>query len=133
MERSHFYLKLVEQERLYRKLVPRLVKLTTHQDIPKVLVLNIAQIFVRPCNVVLGVLGLQDMLRHHSLQLYLCLRKIITFTHCENKVVCNIFQVCFDRSHNFPPCLLWGRRGSNPRPNDYESFALTTELLPRFL
>jgi len=27
--------------------------------------------------------------------------------------------------------FLWGRRGSNPRPRDYESPALTTELLPR--
>jgi hypothetical protein len=28
------------------------------------------------------------------------------------------------------PLNWWGRRGSNPRPRDYESPALTTELLP---
>ena len=29
-----------------------------------------------------------------------------------------------------PGSFWWGRWGSNPRPRDYESPALTTELLP---
>jgi hypothetical protein len=40
-------------------------------------------------------------------------------------------ELIFPGSPGITQKFLWGRQGSNLRPRDYESPALTTELLPR--